>query len=529
MLKVRRALISVSSKESVVDFASGLADWGVQIISTSGTAKVLRESGLEVTDISNITGFPEILDGRVKALHPKIHGGLLYQRDKQEHIKTIVEQGIAPIDMVVVNLYRFQDTALSNEITLQDALEQIDIGGHSLIRSGVKNYQSVAVITNPSRYRDILEEMMVNDGQISEQTLSDLAVEAFELTSLYDIAIHGFLQQRLQGKQNFPHRITMGFTKMQDLRYGENPHQKAAFYHQDRGSGQACIAGARQLNGKELSYNNIVDMDAALNVVKEFSQQPAVAIIKHANPCGAAIVTRNSGIEEAFLKALDSDPMSAFGGVVASNRPINLAMAQAIGEIFLECIIAPSFEDDALDLLRKKDNLRLLEFDNQKYAPWPAFEFAHDQLGFKEVTGGLLLQDLDLNRIQKKDCTVVTDRQPEDSEWRDILFAWKVIVHVNSNAILIAKDGRTVGVGQGQSNRVGSVKIAVQSAGTKAQGAVLASDAFFPFRDGVDKAAEAGIKTIIQQGGSRRDDEVIKAANEHGIAMVFTGERHFSH
>ncbi len=529
MVKVRKALISVSNKEGLTGFARGLAELGVKIISTGGTARVLRDAGLEAVDISEVTGFPEMLDGRVKTLHPKIHGGLLHLRENQEHVRTIAEHDIEPIDMVVVNLYPFEQTVASGEVELEAAIEQIDIGGPSMVRSGAKNYKSVAVITNPAHYGEILEEMKSSDGRVSDQTLSRLVVEAFEHTSLYDRAIHGFLQHRLQGELDFPERVTMTFTKAQDLRYGENPHQKAAFYRQESDPGEASIAGAKQINGKELSYNNIADLDAALNVVKEFADVPAVSIIKHANPCGAAVVAVDAGIEEAYKKAFDSDPVSAFGGVVASNRPVNMAMVNAIGKTFLECVAAPGFEQDALAALKAKVNLRLLEVDFEKRVPQSTPGLGHEHLTLKKVTGGLLLQERDVKRVMKEDCRVVTQRQPEVSEWEDLFFAWKVMVHVKSNAILMAKGGQTVGVGPGQCNRVGSVKIAAEMAGEKAQGAVLASDAFFPFRDGVDAAARAGIKAIIQPGGSKKDDEAIAAANENGIAMVFTGMRHFNH
>jgi phosphoribosylaminoimidazolecarboxamide formyltransferase/IMP cyclohydrolase len=529
VVKVRKALISVSNKEGLTEFARGLAKLGVKIISTGGTAKVLRDAGLEAVDISDVTGFPEMLDGRVKTLHPKIHGGLLHLRGNEEHVKTIAEHEIEPIDMVVVNLYPFEQTVSAGEVDLEAAIEQIDIGGPSMVRSGAKNYKSVAVITNPAHYDEVLEEMNLNDAQVSDRTLSRLLVEAFEHTSLYDRAIHGFLQHRLQGGLDFPKRVTMTFTKAQDLRYGENPHQKAAFYRQEGDPGEASVAGAKQIGGKELSYNNIADLDAALNVVKEFADVPAVSIIKHANPCGAAVVAPGEGIEEAYKKAFDSDPVSAFGGIVAANRPVNMAMVEAIGKTFLECVAAPGFEEDALAALKAKANLRLLEVDFKKRLPYSAPGLGHERLASKKVTGGLLLQDRDVKRVTKEDCRLVSQRQPEDAEWGDLFFAWNVMVHVKSNAILMAKGGQTVGVGPGQCNRVGSVKIAAGMAGEKARGAVLASDAFFPFRDGVDAAARAGIKAIIQPGGSKNDDEVIAAANEHGIAMVFTGMRHFNH
>ena len=529
MVKVRRALISVSNKEGLGEFARGLAELGVSIISTGGTAKAIRDSGVEAVDISDVTGFPEMLDGRVKTLHPKIHGGLLHLRENEDHVATIAEHGIEAIDMVVVNLYPFQETVSRGDIELSEAIEQIDIGGPSMVRSGAKNYKSVAVITDPGDYGSVLEEMKFADGGVSDTTLEKLVVKAFEHTALYDRAIHAYLQYRLAGKKEFPDRINLSFSKAQDLRYGENPHQDAAFYRMDGDPGEASVAGAKQLQGKELSFNNINDLDAALNVVKEFGAAPAVSIIKHANPCGAAIVGRDVGIEEAYKKAFDSDQVSAFGGIVAANRPVNKAMAEAIGKTFLECIAAPSFDEDAMAIFKEKKNLRLLQIDFEKRIPHQVPGMGYERMALKKVVGGLLVQERDVKRVMKEDCQVVSERKPEGAEWGNLFFAWNVVVHVKSNAILFAKDGQTVGVGPGQTNRVGSVKIAADQAGEKAKGAALASDAFFPFPDGVAAAAAAGITAIIQPGGSVKDEEVIAEANKHGIAMVFTGMRHFNH
>ncbi len=527
MVKPRRALLSVTDKTGLPEFAKGLAAFGIELISTGGTAKALREAGLTVKDISEHTGFPEMLDGRVKTLHPLIHGGLLHLRENAEHLKTIAEHKIAPIDMVVVNLYPFQKTVAKPGCTLEEAVENIDIGGPSMIRSGAKNFRSVAVITDPARYPAILAEMQASGGSVGDKTLEALVVEAFAHTADFDRAVHAYLQFQLEGKPAYPRGLNLHFEKLQDLRYGENPHQSAAFYRHD-GEGGANVGAATQLHGKELSYNNIADLDAALNVVKEFSE-PAVSIIKHANPCGAARVDEGQDIAAAYKLAFDADPVSAFGGIVAANRPVNEAMVEHIGSTFLECIIAPGFTPGALAALQAKKNLRLMTvpFDAPGRAPLPGL--GYETYTLKKVAGGLLVQSRDLARVSKADCKVVTKRQPTEKEWVDLLFAWKVIVHVKSNAILFAKDGTTVGVGPGQTNRVGSVGIAAAGAGAKAQGAVMASDAFFPFPDGLLAGVKAGITAVIQPGGSVKDPEVIAAADEAGIAMVFTGMRHFNH
>jgi phosphoribosylaminoimidazolecarboxamide formyltransferase/IMP cyclohydrolase len=526
LVKVKRALLSVSDKAGLVDFAKGLAALGVEMISTGGTAKALRDAGLNVKDISEVTGFPEMLDGRVKTLHPIIHGGLLHLRANPEHVATIQKHGIQPIDMVVVNLYPFEKTISKPDCTFEEAIENIDIGGPSMIRSGSKNFRSVAVIVNPANYGPILKEMQASGGQVADATLEGLVVEAFAHTAEFDRTIHAYLQKKLQAGQEFPGLMNLHFEKVQDLRYGENPHQKGAFYKQ-KNPPSGSVALGKQLHGKELSYNNIADLDAALEIVKEFSE-PAVTIIKHANPCGTALAPAGKGIDAAYALAFEADSVSAFGGIVAANRPVNKAMAEKIGEIFLECVAAPSFDADALAILQQKKNIRLLEVP-MGGAPAKDAGVHFEGMAMKKVSGGLLVQTPDTERVKREACKVVSKRQPTEEEWRDLLFAWKVVAHVKSNAIVLARNGQTLGVGPGQTNRVGSVGIATTVAGAKAAGSALASDAFFPFRDGVDAAAKAGVKSIIQPGGSVKDADAIAAADEAGIAMVFTGMRHFYH
>lgn len=527
MLKPRRALLSVTDKSGLPEFARGLAELGIELLSTGGTAKVLREAGLTVKDIGQYTGFPEILDGRVKTLHPLIHGGLLYLRDNPEHCQTIAAHGISPIDMVVVNLYPFQKTVAKPACTLEEAVENIDIGGPAMIRSGAKNFRHVAVITDPRRYPAILEELRINDGALGDKTLETLVVEAFAHTAEFDRAVHAYLQHKLGGEAAYPAELNLHFSKVQDLRYGENPHQTAAFYRH-AGEGGANVAAAVQLHGKELSYNNIVDLDAALAVVKEFSE-PAVAIVKHANPCGVARVEEGGDIAEAYRLAFDADPLSAFGGIVAANRTVNEKMVEQMGSTFLECVIAPGFTPGALAALRAKKNLRLLAvpFDLPGAAPLPGMGF--ETYTLKKVAGGLLVQSRDLARVARADCRVVTRRAPTEAEWTDLLFGWRVVIHVKSNAVLLAQGGRTVGVGPGQTNRVGSVEIAVRAAKERAKGSVLASDAFFPFPDGLEVAAAAGVTAVIQPGGSVNDAKVVEAADKAGMTMVMTGMRHFYH
>ncbi|MHC1745584.1 MAG: bifunctional phosphoribosylaminoimidazolecarboxamide formyltransferase/IMP cyclohydrolase [Negativicutes bacterium] len=510
---MKRALISVSDKTGIIDFARRLSNLGVEIVSTGGTMKALREAGIPVTYVSDITGFPEIMDGRVKTLNPLIHGGILAIRDNSEHVAQMKEHGIQGIDMVVVNLYPFKETIDKPGVTMEDAIENIDIGGPTMIRSAAKNFKYVAVVVNPQRYADVLQELEENK-EISATTLLSLAREAFNHTATYDSLIDGYLAGQL-GEGKFPNSMHIVLEKVQDLRYGENPHQSAAFYREKYFAG-AGIANAKQLHGKELSFNNIVDLEAAFKIAAEFDQ-PAATIIKHTNPCGTGI---GSTLAAAYQKAYMADPVSAFGGIVAVNRVVDAATAAQIGEIFIEAVIAPGFEPEALEILIQKKNIRLLSAQMEQDI---------SKLGFdmKRVTGGILVQDYDLP--EKTDLQVVTKRTPTDEEMEQLKFAWKVVKHVKSNAIVVAGKDQTLGIGAGQMNRVGSAGIALNQAGEQAKGAVLASDAFFPFRDTVDAAAKAGITAIIQPGGSMRDEESIQAADEHGIAMVFTGVRHFKH
>lgn len=528
MVKIKRALVSVSDKTGITELGQGLTRHGVELLSTGGTSKALKQAGLTVKDVSDVTGFPEMMDGRVKTLHPKVHGGLLALRANPDHMKQLQAQEITPIDMVVVNLYPFAQTVAKPGVRLEEAIENIDIGGPSMIRSGSKNYQSVAVIVNPARYQDILAEMDQNEGQISESTLQTLAVEAFDHTAEYDAGIHRYLAAQLApGEASaFPETIRYTFHKQQALRYGENPHQQAAFYRQAQAGGaddEASVTSAQQLHGKELSFNNIIDIHAALEPVKEFNE-PAACVIKHTNPCGMAM---GKDISEAYAKAYAADPLSAFGGIVGLNRPCTKAIAEKMKDIFLECVIAPSFEPEALELLKAKKNIRLMQTGvlapaQQNSQTWPGMDL-------KRVVGGLLLQERDFGQITEQGLKIVSKRKPTKEELADLLFGWRVCKHVKSNAILLAKDGVTVGVGPGQTNRVGAAEIALRMAGDKAQGAVLASDAFFPFRDGIDLVAKAGVKAVIQPGGSVNDEQVIAAADENNMAMVFTGLRHFKH
>ena len=512
-MKVRTALISVSDKSGLEAFAKSLHEMGIQIISTGGTMNTLRQAGLPVTYVSDITGFPEIMDGRVKTLNPRIHGGILAIRDNPEHMEAMRTHGIPPIDLVVVNLYPFRQTIAKADVTLAEAVENIDIGGPAMIRAAAKNFNDVAVVVNPADYDDIVEEL-IQFGNIRPSVRMLLAKSAFEHTAEYDAHIARYLGQQL-GEGQFPQTLSLSFEKVQDLRYGENPHQKAAFYREkysERG-----IAAAKQLHGKELSYNNLVDVEAAYALAAEFAE-PAAVIIKHTNPCGTAI---GSTLATAYGKAFAADPVSAFGGIVGLNREVDLETAKQIAGLFAEAVIAPGYQPDALALLQEKKNVRLLAL--------PLSPTAEPVLTWKQVSGGLLAQQQDAPAASEYTMQVVTGRQPTEAEWQQLHFAWKVVKHVKSNAIVLAANDQTVGVGAGQMNRVGSANIAIEQAADKARGAVMASDAFFPFRDTVDAAAKAGITAIIQPGGSVRDAESIQAAEEHGIAMVFTGVRHFRH
>ncbi len=516
---IQRALLSVSDKTGLIDFARALAERGVELLSTGGTARALREAGLPVIEVADYTGFPEMLDGRVKTLHPKIHGGILARRDDPEHVAAMQSHGIPPIDLVCVNLYPFAQTVARPDCTLEEAIENIDIGGPAMVRSAAKNHAHVVIVTDPADYARLITEMDANAGEVSAATRFDLAVKAFEHTAAYDGAIANYFGKRLTGSA-FPRRLNLQLVHAQALRYGENPHQQAAFYVEARCE-EASVATARQLQGKELSFNNIADADAALECVKQFDAGPACVIVKHANPCGVAY---GAHLHEAYERAYATDPESAFGGIIAFNRELDADTARAILERqFVEVIVAPRVAPAALELLAAKKNVRLLECGE-----WPPQSVR--RLDFKRVNGGLLVQDADLNLYAKLE--VVTQRAPSESEMRDLLFAWRVAKFVKSNAIVYAKEQMTIGVGAGQMSRVNSARIAAikaEQAGLEVRGSVMASDAFFPFRDGIDAAAAAGITAVIQPGGSLRDEEVITAADEHGMAMVFTGMRHFRH
>ncbi|PEX83136.1 bifunctional phosphoribosylaminoimidazolecarboxamide formyltransferase/IMP cyclohydrolase [Bacillus cereus] len=509
----KRALVSVSDKTGVVEFVKGLLEQGIEVISTGGTKKLLEENGLQVIGISEVTGFPEIMDGRVKTLHPNIHGGLLAVRDNETHVAQMNELGIQAIDFVVVNLYPFKETIAKPDVTFADAIENIDIGGPTMIRSAAKNHKFVSVIVDPVDYDVVLAELKEN-GEVKEETKRKLAANVFRHTAAYDALISNYLTEQM-GEES-PETLTVTFEKKQDLRYGENPHQKATFYKAPFAA-TSSVAYAEQLHGKELSYNNINDADAALGIVKEFTE-PAVVAVKHMNPCGVGV---GIDIHEAYTRAYEADPVSIFGGIIAANREIDKATAEKLHEIFLEIIIAPSFSKEALEVLQSKKNLRLLTVNIEKATS------ASKKL--TSVQGGLLVQEEDTLSLDESTISIPTKREPSEQEWKDLKLAWKVVKHVKSNAIVLANDNMTVGVGAGQMNRVGSAKIAITQAGEKAQGSALASDAFFPMPDTVEEAAKAGITAIIQPGGSIRDEDSIKMADEYGITMVFTGVRHFKH
>jgi phosphoribosylaminoimidazolecarboxamide formyltransferase/IMP cyclohydrolase len=519
--KVSRALISVSDKNGIVDFARALNALGVELLSTGGTFRLLQENNIAVTEVSDYTGFPEMMDGRVKTLHPKVHGGILGRRGTDDAV--MAEHAIKPIDMVIVNLYPFAATVADPNCTLPNAIENIDIGGPTMVRSAAKNHKDVAIVVNSSDYATVLEEMQANEGQLDYSTRYALMVKAFEHTAGYDgmIANHFGARDTDNNERDFSDTFNVQYFKTQEMRYGENPHQKAAFYTEANPT-EASVATAKQLQGKELSFNNIADTDAALECVKQFDQ-PACVIVKHANPCGVSVAV---DIGTAYDLAFATDPESAFGGIIAFNRELDAKTAEAICEKqFVEVIIAPAVSADALAVVASKKNVRLLEcgtWGNQR----------PQDFDYKRVNGGLLIQDRDNGMIIEQDLKVVSKRVPTDTEMTDMLFAWKVAKMVKSNAIIYAKNNQTIGVGAGQMSRINSARIAgikAEHAGLEVVGAVMASDAFFPFRDGIDNAGKAGISCIIQPGGSMRDDEVIAAANEHGMAMVFTGMRHFRH
>ncbi|UOQ84409.1 bifunctional phosphoribosylaminoimidazolecarboxamide formyltransferase/IMP cyclohydrolase [Gracilibacillus salinarum] len=509
----KRALLSVSDKSNLVPFAEGLDKLGYELISTGGTLKALKEAGLPALGVSEVTGFDEILDGRVKTLHPFIHAGLLARRDEDSHVKQLEERDIAPIDVVVVNLYPFKETIAKPEVTEADAIENIDIGGPTMLRSASKNFRDVTVVVDPADYDAVLEQLADNGG--SHEFRKGLAAKVFRHTANYDAMIANYFVDITEEQD--PETFTQTFEKVQSLRYGENPHQKAAFYKEGNVKG-ASIANAKQLHGKELSYNNIQDANAALEIVLEFPEQPAAVAVKHMNPCGVGI---GETLSDAFQKAYEADSISIFGGIVALNREVDAATANQLKEIFLEIVIAPSFSQEAIDILTVKKNIRLLE------TPMEINE--QDNKKVVSVIGGLLVQDRDNGRVLAEDLDVVTDRKPDASEIDELIFAWKVVKHVKSNAIVVAKGDQTLGVGAGQMNRVGAASIAFEQAGEKANGAVMASDAFFPMPDTVENAAKAGIKAIIQPGGSKRDQDSIDECNKHGIAMVLTKMRHFKH
>ncbi len=519
LVNVKRALISVSDKAGIVEFAQSLRDMGIELLSTGGTYRLLQENGLEVTEVADYTGFPEMMDGRVKTLHPKVHGGILARRGQDDAV--MAEHGIDAIDMVVVNLYPFEATVAREDCSLEDAIENIDIGGPTMVRAAAKNHRFVNIVVNASDYPAIIKELRANAGATTLATRFDLAIKAYEHTAAYDGAIANHFGSLVPGgSAAFPRTFNTQFHKVQEMRYGENPHQQAAFYVEANPE-EVGIATAKQLQGKELSYNNVADTDAALECVKNF-QEPACVIVKHANPCGVAVA---ADIGKAYQLAFATDPESAFGGIIAFNRELDAATARAIvDKQFVEVIIAPGVSPEAAAAVADKKNVRLLVCGT-----WSAPKGAFD---YKRVNGGLLVQDRDLGMVTAADLKVVSKVQPSDQQLNDLLFAWKIAKFVKSNAIIYAVNGQTVGVGAGQMSRINSARIAgikAEHAGLAVKGSVMASDAFFPFRDGIDNAGEAGIAAVIQPGGSIRDDEVIAAADEHGMAMVFTGMRHFRH
>ncbi len=508
---MKRALVSVSDKTNLVEFVSGLVELGYEIISTGGTKKALEAAGIKTIGISEITGFPEIMDGRVKTLHPKVHGALLCVRDNPEHVAQLKELNIDYIDLVCVNLYPFKETVQKEGVTHEEIIENIDIGGPSMLRSASKNYASIPVIVDPNDYEMVLTEL--RNGDTTFATREKLAAKVFRHTASYDAMIADYLTKKTDEK--YPEKLTITFDKVQDLRYGENPHQSAAFYKATKSA--YSIANAKQLHGKELSYNNIQDGNAGIEILKEF-KEIAVVALKHMNPCGVGL---GSSLEEAWDKAYEADPISIFGGIVATNQVINKAVAEKMSKIFLEIIIAPGFDDDAFEILTQKKNIRLMQLDTSLDV--------NCKVKYTNVNDGLLVQDIDDHELSIDDLECVTDRKPTQEELEQMMFAWKVVKHVKSNAIVLVKDNMTIGVGAGQMNRVGAAKIAIEQAGEKANGSIMGSDAFFPMPDTVEAAVAAGVKAIIQPGGSIKDQLSIDVCNEHGIAMVFTKVRHFKH
>jgi phosphoribosylaminoimidazolecarboxamide formyltransferase / IMP cyclohydrolase len=513
-VQIRRALLTVSDKRGVVDFARGLAELGVEIVASGGTARELEEAGLKVRSVEDYTGFPEILDGRVKTLNPRIYAGLLAVRSNSEHVNTLSEHDIEPIDLVCVNLYPFERVANARGAEDAEIIENIDIGGPTLIRAAAKNNAYAAVVVKPESYDAVLEEMRTSDGRLSEQTREALAMEAFSYTARYDAAISRWFAEK---EESFPGLYVRAFEKVLDLSYGENPHQRAAYYMQ-AGARTDLLSMVSKLHGKELSFNNLLDLDSGRFVLDEF-ELPAAVIVKHNNPCGVAV---GKSLGEAFERALATDPLSAFGGIYCFNRPVDAALAEELSKIFVEVVFAPGYEDGALEILTRKPNIRILHDQERRKVPLGE----HDM---KRVRGGLLIQDRDLESESRDDMSIATSARPTEQQWGDLLFAWRVCKHVRSNAIVMAKDVATLGIGAGQMSRVDSVKIAIEKALSPLEGAVMASDAFFPFADGPEAAIEAGVKAIIQPGGSQRDQEVIEACEKAGVAMVFTGRRHFRH
>ncbi|BAC12705.1 phosphoribosylaminoimidazolecarboxamide formyltransferase : IMP cyclohydrolase (bifunctional purine biosynthesis) [Oceanobacillus iheyensis HTE831] len=508
----KRALISVSDKTNIIEFAKGLKESGFEILSTGGTLRSIAEAGIDVTPVDEVTGFPEMLDGRVKTLHPMIHGGLLGKRSNHEHLSQMEEHGIRSIDLVAVNLYPFKETVQKPDVSHQDIIENIDIGGPSMLRSAAKNFEDVLVVTGPTDYNRVLAA--ITSETDTYEFRQQLAAKVFRHTASYDAMIANYFLS--QTEEQYPESYTVTYEKVQDLRYGENPHQQAAFYKEPIQS-RPTLATAKQLHGKELSYNNIQDTNAAIEIVKEFAEPAAVAV-KHMNPCGIGI---GESISTAFERAYQADPTSIFGGIVACNRPVDAATAEQLSQIFLEIVVAPSFESQALEILTQKKNIRLLELD--------VTSDNKQSNRLTTVDGGALIQAYDAKEVSEADLEVVTNKQPTEQEINDMLFAWKAVKHVKSNAIVLAKDSQTIGVGAGQMNRIGAAEIAIKQAGDKSEGAVLASDAFFPMPDTVEAAAKAGIKAIIQPGGSKRDQDSVDVCNQFGIAMVYTKVRHFKH
>ena len=519
MTKIKRAIISVSDKEDIIDFARGLEELGIEIISTGGTARILQKEKIKVTSISEVTGFPEILEGRVKTLHPLIFGGILAKRESALHQKQIKEQNVNQIDLVVVNLYPFEKTISKKEVTLDEAIENIDIGGPSLLRAAAKNYQDVTVVIQPESYPAIIKELKENDGEVSLKTKKKLAVEVFEHTAFYDTMISKYLRKNMVKEEVlFPVNLNMLAKKKLDLRYGENPHQSASFYREPFVN-EANLGDAIQLGGKELSFNNLVDLNGVLEIIKDFSE-PTVVFVKHTNPCGLASA---DSICDAYQRAYAGDPLSAYGSIIGINRIVDVELAHLIkNTTFVEAILAPDYKEDALEILRKKKNRRIIKVGDLSKQDSKVQDI-------KKISGGFLVQDRNLHELNIEDLKVVSEKKSTQKELEELLFAWKAVKHIKSNAIVLTKDKQIVGAGAGQMSRVDSVKIAVMKSEGRSADSYLASDAFFPFRDGIDEAAKAGVKAIIQPGGSKRDQEVIDAANEHGLVMVLTGTRCFKH